>query len=83
MQFDSKTHKVDINTLTRFEANVFVLFLEDEKDRHGKAIRDAMRKMCLRSSVYDQFLESAILRHKKHLVEIPEDIRIVKEKFKL
>ena len=40
MQFDKKTHKVDIKTLNKDEAKAFILFLESEILRHQEDIKD-------------------------------------------
>jgi len=43
MKFDPQTHKVDIETLNKDEAQAFLLFLESEKLRHQEDIEDIGR----------------------------------------
>jgi len=43
MEFDKKTHKVNIETMNKMEASAFILFLQSEKLRHLEDVLECER----------------------------------------
>ena len=85
MKFN-KDHKVDINTLTKEDAEEFVWFLEDEMERHFKAQVEAShisREKLDYPPSYRRFYKSAALRHEEDIKDIQNLIKQVKEMYSL
>jgi len=83
MQF-GKDHKVKIETLSKEEAQDFVIFLSFERQRHLIAIQQANHFIndCRRSkscSALIKFFQSAITRHKEDISETENLIERVRK----
>ena len=89
MIFNEVTHKVDIDSMNKVEADVYIWFLRCEMGRHDEAIlhaRSATKANTLKlphNRALKRFMASAVLRHHDDIQEIDALIIRVKDKYGL
>lgn len=80
MKFNKRTHKVEIDTLSKEQAQDFRDWLWDELWRHQDCVASAERGKTIRPSIAPVYA-SAITRHKEDIQGIGRLIAQLKEQF--
>ena len=83
MRFDKKTHKVDIKTLNKEEAEDFIWFLEKERWRHLAHIDEIKDILPYLNATLKRLHQSAILRHQEDIKDIDRILKQVGARFKI